>query len=280
VQAFLKRRIEGEWPYLWLDATYLKVREGGRVVSIAAIIATGVNHDGRREILGLGLGPSEAATFWLGFLRGLQQRGLTGVKLDISDSHEGLKAAISQIFTASWQRCRVHFMRNALAHVPKGQHSMVAAAIRTIFAHDTAQAAAEAWRHIADQLRPRFEATDHRESIMQWRRMLAIAIGLAAICPNVSTAADISVAVAANFSDAAKEIAALFRAKRATTLFSVSALPGSSTPRSPKMLHLRSSCRQIRSGQKKRSKTDSAWREAALPIRQVSSSSGAEIRTW
>jgi len=156
VQAFLKRRIEGEWPYLWLDATYLKVREGGRVVSIAAIIATGVNHDGRREILGLGLGPSEAATFWLGFLQGLQQRGLTGVKLVISDSHEGLKAAISQIFTASWQRCRVHFMRNALAHVPKGQHSMVAAAIRTIFAHDTAQAAAEAWRHIADQLRPRF----------------------------------------------------------------------------------------------------------------------------
>jgi putative transposase len=156
VQAFLNRRIEGDWPYLWLDATYLKVREGGRVVSIAAILATGVNRDGRREILGLGLGPSEAATFWLGFLRGLQQRGLGGVKLVISDSHEGLKAAIAQVFTASWQRCRVHFMRNALAHVSKAQHSMVAAAIRSIFAHDTAQAAAQAWRHVADQLRPRF----------------------------------------------------------------------------------------------------------------------------
>jgi putative transposase len=156
VHAFLNRRIEGEWPYLWLDATYLKVREGGRVVSIAAILATGVNRDGRREILGLGLGPSEAATFWLGFLRGLQQRGLAGVKLVISDSHEGLKAAIAQVFTASWQRCRVHFMRNALAHVSKAQHSMAAAAIRTVFAHDTAQAAAQAWRHVADQLRPRF----------------------------------------------------------------------------------------------------------------------------
>jgi putative transposase len=127
VGAFLNRRIEGEWPYLWLDATYLKVRDadGGPVVSIAAIIATGVNRDGRREILGLGLGPSEAATFWLGFLRTLRQRGLAGVKLVISDAHEGLKAAIRQVFNASWQRCRVHFMRNALAHAPKGQHSMV-----------------------------------------------------------------------------------------------------------------------------------------------------------
>jgi transposase-like protein len=158
VGAFLNRRIEGEWPYLWLDATYLKVRDanGGPVVSIAAIIATGVNRDGRREILGLGLGPSEAATFWLGFLRGLQQRGLAGVKLVISDAHEGLKAAIRQVFKAGWQRCRVHFMRNALAYVPKGQHSMVAAAIRTVFAQETPQAASTAWRHVADQLRPRF----------------------------------------------------------------------------------------------------------------------------
>jgi putative transposase len=158
VGAFLNRRIEGEWPYLWLDATYLKVRDanGGPVVSIAAIIATGVNRDGRREILGLGLGPSEAATFWLGFLRGLQQRGLAGVKLVITDAHEGLKAAIGQVFNATWQRCRVHFMRNALAHVPKGQHSMVAAAIRTVFAQETPQAASTAWRHVADQLRPRF----------------------------------------------------------------------------------------------------------------------------
>ena len=156
VHAFLGRRIEGEWRYLWLDATYLKVRESGRIVSIAAIIATGVNIDGRREILGLGLGPSEAATFWLGFLRGLQQRGLAGVKLVIPDAHEGLKAAIAQVFKTSWQRCRVHFMRNCLAYVPKGQHSMVAAAIRTVFAQENRTAGGEAWRHVADQLRPRF----------------------------------------------------------------------------------------------------------------------------
>jgi len=97
VGSFLNRRLDGEWPYLWLDATYLKVRDGGCVVSIAAIIAMGVNRDGRREILGLGLGPSEAATFWLGFLRGLEQRGLAGVKLVISDAHEGLKAEKKQI---------------------------------------------------------------------------------------------------------------------------------------------------------------------------------------
>jgi transposase-like protein len=156
VGAFLNRRIEGEWPYLWLDATYLKVRDGGRVVSIAAIIATAVNHDGRREIIGLGLGPSEAATFWLGFLRDLHKRGLTGVKLVISDAHEGLKAAITQVFKAPWQRCRVHFMRNCLAYVPKGQHNMVAAAIRTVFTQEDAAAGATAWRHVADQLRPRF----------------------------------------------------------------------------------------------------------------------------
>jgi putative transposase len=99
-------------PYLWLDANYLKVRDGGRVVSIAAIIATAVNQDGRREIIGLGLGPSEAATFWLSFLRDLHKRGLTGVKLVISDAHEGLKAAIAQVFKASWQRCRVGLLKN------------------------------------------------------------------------------------------------------------------------------------------------------------------------
>jgi putative transposase len=156
VHGFLNRRLDGEWPYLWLDATYLKVREGGRVVSVAAIIATAVNADGRREILGLGLGASEAATFWLDFLRGLQRRGLAGVKLVISDAHEGLKAAIKQVFQATWQRCRVHCLRNLLAYVPKGQHSMVAAAIRSVFAQENRAAAGEAWRHVADQLRGRF----------------------------------------------------------------------------------------------------------------------------
>lgn len=155
VNSFLDRRLEGDWPYLWLDATYLKVREDGRIVSIAAIIASGVNAEGRREILGLGLGPSEAAVFWLNFLRSLEKRGLRGVKLVISDAHEGLKAAIAQVFKASWQRCRVHFMRNALAHAPKAHHSMVSAAIRSVFAQDTQAAAAQTWRQVADQLRPR-----------------------------------------------------------------------------------------------------------------------------
>ena len=155
VNSFLERPIEGDWTYLWLDATYLKVRENGRIVSVAAIIATGVNTDGRREILGLGLGPSEAAIFWLGFLRGLEKRGLRGVKLVISDAHEGLKAAIAQVFKATWQRCRVHFMRNALAYVPKAQHQMVAAAIRTVFMQDDHAAASKTWRQVSDQLRQR-----------------------------------------------------------------------------------------------------------------------------
>ncbi len=156
VNSFLDRRIEGDWPYLWLDATYLKVRENGRIVSVAAIIATAVNTEGKREILGLGLGPSEAAVFWLDFLRSLEKRGLKGVQLVISDAHEGLKAAISQVFKASWQRCRVHFMRNALAHVSKAEHSMVSAAIRSVFAQDNQAAASQTWRHVADQLRKRF----------------------------------------------------------------------------------------------------------------------------
>lgn len=156
VTDFLTRPLVGDWPYLWLDATYLKVRQGGRIVSVAVIIATGVNSDGRREILGLGIGPSEAAVFWGDFLRSLKKRGLGGIKLVISDAHEGLKAAIVQVLGATWQRCRVHFLRSVLAHVPKAQHSMVAAAIRTIFAQEDRQAAGAAWRHVADQLRPRF----------------------------------------------------------------------------------------------------------------------------
>src|SRR5215207_9096022 len=111
VLAFLKRPLEGEWPYLWLDATYLKVREGGRIVSVAAIIAVAVNTDGRREIVGLHIGPSEAEPFWTIFVRELVRRGLKGVKLVISDAHEGLKAAIQRVVGATWQRCRVHTIR-------------------------------------------------------------------------------------------------------------------------------------------------------------------------
>jgi len=156
VRDFLERPLTGAWPYLWLDATYLKVRQGGRIVSVAAIIAVAVNTDGRREIIGLGLGPSEAETFWTDFLRGLKARGLDGVKLVISDAHTGLKAAIARVFEATWQRCRVHWIRNALAHVPKGQHTVVAAAIRQAFTQPDRDSAGHTWRHVADQLRPRW----------------------------------------------------------------------------------------------------------------------------
>jgi putative transposase len=153
VNAFLDRPLTGDWPYLWLDATYLKQREGGRIVSVAAIIAVAVNTDGKREIVGLHIGPSEAETFWSTFLKSLLRRGLRGTKLVISDAHEGLKAAIRRVMGASWQRCRVHWMRNALAYVPKAQQSMVATALRQAFLqsdHATAQAE---MRATADRLR-------------------------------------------------------------------------------------------------------------------------------
>jgi putative transposase len=156
VNAFLNRQLAGGWPYLWLDATYLKQREGGRIVSVAAIIAVAVNTEGRREIVGLHIGPSEAKTFWSTFLKSLAKRGLTGVKLVISDAHEGLKAAIRRVFAASWQRCRVHWMRNALSYVGKAQQTMVAAALRQAFIQpDRAQASATL-RHVADQLREKW----------------------------------------------------------------------------------------------------------------------------
>jgi transposase-like protein len=153
VGAFLKRPLEGDWPYLWLDATCLKVREGGRIVSVAAIIAVAANTDGRREIVGLHIGPSEAETFSATFLKDLVLRG---VKLVIFDAHEGLKAAIQRVMRSTWQRCRVHFMRNALAHVPKRQHTVVAAAIRQAFIQPDRKSAGETWRHVADQLRGRW----------------------------------------------------------------------------------------------------------------------------
>ena len=156
VKAFLNRPLEGDWPYLWLDATYVKTRQAGRIVSVAAIVAVAVNTQGRREVLGLAIGPSEAETFWTGFLRSLTRRGLRGVQLVVSDAHEGLKAAAAKILNATWQRCRVHFMRNALSHVTKGQRLMVAAAIRTAFAQEDYDSAVAQWRQVADSLRKRF----------------------------------------------------------------------------------------------------------------------------
>jgi len=155
IATFLNRPLEGEWPYVWLDATYLKVRQDGRIVSVAAIIAVGVNGDGRREVLGMTIGASEAETFWTDFLRSLARRGLRGVKLVISDAHEGLKAAIAKVLNASWQRCRVHFMRNVLAHAGKQGRRVVSAFIGTAFAQDDAERARSQWRQVADQLRPR-----------------------------------------------------------------------------------------------------------------------------
>jgi transposase-like protein len=155
VRDFLARPIEGDWPYLWLDATYVKVREAGRIVSVAVTIAVGVNADGRREVLGMAVGSSEAEPFWLDFLRSLTRRGLRGVKLVISDAHEGLKAAVTKVLRATWQRCRVHFARNALAHAGKAQRRIVSAWIGTAYAEADAEGAKQQWRTVADQLRPK-----------------------------------------------------------------------------------------------------------------------------
>ena len=155
VKTFLERPIEGDWPYLWIDATYVKVRQNGRIVSVAVTIAVAVNADGRREVLGMDIGVSEAETFWLEFLRKLKRRGLAGVKLVISDAHDGIKAAVAKVFRATWQRCRVHFMRNALAHAGKSGRRVVAAFIGTAFAQDSAAAASAQWRQVADQVRPK-----------------------------------------------------------------------------------------------------------------------------
>jgi transposase-like protein len=155
VGAFLDRPIEGEWPYLWIDATYVKVRSEGRIISVAVIVAVGVNNDGRREVLGMDVGPSEAETFWTAFLRKLARRGLRGVKLVISDAHEGIKASVVKVMNATWQRCRVHFMRNVLAHAGRSGRRVVSAFIATAFAQDDAEAARQQWRRVADQLRPK-----------------------------------------------------------------------------------------------------------------------------
>src|SRR3954465_7411991 len=155
VQTFLRRPIEGEWPYLWLDATYVKARRDHHIVSVAVIVAVAVNTDGRREVLGMTIGNSEAEPFWTEFLRSLARRGLRGVKLVVSDAHEGLKAAIAKVLGATWQRCRVHFMRNAIAHAGKTQRRVVSAWVGTAFAQNDAAAARKQWRHVADELRPR-----------------------------------------------------------------------------------------------------------------------------
>jgi putative transposase len=158
VERFRSRPLYGSYPYLWVDATYVKARQDGRVSSTAVVIAVGVNaKTAEREVLGLEVGPSEDAAFWSSFLRSLVARGLRGVRLVTSDAHRGLKDAIEKVLQgASWQRCRVHFMRNALSLVPKAAQQMVGATIRTVFAQPDSQSAHQQWRKVADGFRGRF----------------------------------------------------------------------------------------------------------------------------
>ena len=157
VERFRHRRLEGLHPYLWVDATYVKAREDGRVQSMALVVAVGVKQEGERSLLGFDLGPAEDKAFWLQFLRGLVARGLSGVQLVTSDAHEGLKQAIGAVFQgAGWQRCRVHFMRNVLSHVPKAAQQMVAASIRSIFLQQSRKEASSQLDHVAMGLSKRF----------------------------------------------------------------------------------------------------------------------------
>jgi putative transposase len=158
VERFRNRALEGPYPYVWLDATYLKARQDGRVVSTAVVIAMGVKGDtGEREVLGLDVGPSEDGVFWTSFVRSLVARGLSGVRLVTSDAHRGLKGAIEAVLQgASWQRCRVHFMRNALSLVPKVAQQMVGATIRTVFAQPDAKSARQQWQRVTEGFRGRF----------------------------------------------------------------------------------------------------------------------------
>ncbi len=175
VTAFRTRALTGEHRYLWLDATYHKVRVDGRVISQATVVAVGVTSEGERQVLGIDVGPSEDRAFWTAFLRGLVKRGLQGVRLVISDAHEGLKQAISTVLTgATWQRCRVHFMRNLLATVPQGAREAIAAIVRTIFAQPDHASAMTQLRKVADGLRGRFPKTaalleDAAEDVLAYR---------------------------------------------------------------------------------------------------------------
>jgi len=158
VRAFRERPLDqGPYPYVWLDALTQKVREGGRVVNVAVVVATAVNAQGKREILGLDTGASEDGAFWLSFLRSLAARGLSGVQLVVSDAHQGLKDAIAAVFSgASWQRCRTHFARNLLTKVPKNAQSMVATVVRSIFEQPSAEEVWAQHARVVEQLGPRF----------------------------------------------------------------------------------------------------------------------------
>ncbi len=159
VERFRSRPLgEAAYPYVWLDATYVKARTNGRVRGQAVVIAIGLNATtGQREVLGVDVGPSEDGAFWLAFLRGLVARGLSGVQLVVGDAHEGLQGAIGAVLVgSSWQRCRVHFVRNALALVPKSAAQLVAATIRTVFVQPEPEMARATWRQVAESYRTRY----------------------------------------------------------------------------------------------------------------------------
>jgi transposase-like protein len=159
VSAFKDRRLEGDYPYLFVDARYEKVRHEGRVMSLAVMVAVGVRSDGHREIVGFAVSLWEKLVLWRDFLKGLCARGLGGVQLVVSDAHEGLRQAIKECLSgASWQRCRVHFMRAMLAHVSRHYQPMVAALLKTIFAQPTPEKARKQLRRVAETLRPKFTA--------------------------------------------------------------------------------------------------------------------------
>jgi putative transposase len=154
VDLFRNRPLEGSYPYLWLDAKHVKVRDHGRVVSKALVVAYAVHESGVREVIGLDIGEVETGSFWVEFLRGLKKRGLTGVRLAISDQHEGLKHAIARVLGCQWQRCTVHFVRDMLAHCRRDQRGLVSAALREVFnAHDGAEARDRA-SHVLERLEP------------------------------------------------------------------------------------------------------------------------------
>ena len=157
VESFRTRQLTEEYPYLWVDATYHKVRVDGRVVSQATAVAVGVTADGERRVLGVDTEASEDGAFWTAFLRSLVRRGLRGLRLVISDAHERLQQAVGTVLSgASWQRCRLHFMRNLLALVPHPAREAVAAVVRTIFAQPNHASALAQLEKVVDGLRPRF----------------------------------------------------------------------------------------------------------------------------
>ncbi len=167
VTAFRERPLDqGPYTFVWVDALVVKVREDGRVVNVHALVATGVNADGHREILGLDVASTEDGAGWLAFLRGLVARGLSGVQLVISDAHPGLVAAIgSALPGAAWQRCRTHYLRNLLTRVPKSAQPHVATQVRTIFDQADADAVAAQYNRVVEALEPRFrEAAEHLEA--------------------------------------------------------------------------------------------------------------------